>query len=77
MEKKFHNLEKTLKVLETISKKYPKNSTEYLSLEASAKAFIFIHTEGHLNAFDKYLSSFDAPITPEQKDFLKKNNIDE
>jgi hypothetical protein len=77
MKKESHQLEKTLKILKAVSNKYSKDSIEYLSIESSAKALIFIHTEGHLNEFNKYLSSFDASITPEQKDFLKKNNIDE
>jgi hypothetical protein len=77
MKTEFYQLEATLHTLEAIAKNYPQDSFEYQSIELSAKALLFINSEGDKKKFTEYFRTFNKPLILEQKDFLKKNGIEE
>lgn len=65
------DLERELRILESLAKKHAPSSVEYASVEIAAKALLFIHATKQIQAFEKYLKNFHGDITNEQKKFLE------
>jgi len=68
--------EKSLEVLEKIAAKFSKESEEHEAIELAAKALHYVFHEDVERRFRTFLKDFDAELTPEQKENLRRMGID-
>jgi hypothetical protein len=69
-------LEKTLAILERISKQFPPGSEEAKAIELSAEAILYISQVETRTDFLKYLAGRDEPLTEAQTLHLRAMGID-
>jgi hypothetical protein len=68
--------EKSLEVLEKIASEFPEGSDEYAAMELAAKAMHYVRHEDVGRRFQAFLKDFDAELTAEQKENLRRMGID-
>ena len=68
--------EKCLEVLEKIASEFPKGSDEYGAMELAAKSMHYVRHEDVGRRFQAFLKDFDAELTAEQKENLRRMGIE-
>jgi hypothetical protein len=70
-------IELSLRKLEEVAQTLDNNSPEYMAIRMAATALLFIHTTGLGDRFGEYCSGLNAPLTEEQKSFLREHDMNE
>jgi len=66
----------TCKILESVSKSYPRGSAERVAIREAADAFIYLRLhEGLKKSFDAFRRSCTKPLTKAQQQVLKRAGV--